>query len=383
VSPSISAFLLLTALRGTLEISNRTLTGVRDEAALGPALYGETSPAVKLGLSARRWELTADYTPRFMWSPFGESSQSYIVQQARLAGRWQERRASITLSQDSGYGRQSLLSLASDQASTPGTTSLGALPAAQILDYAWSRTGLVYTLAPSRRWALSLAGDSALSGGTGASSRAALPFQTGLHGGIGAELAASRRDHLAMTLDLSRVLLSTGWLDVVLQGKTSWRRALGRNTVSTLAGGVGWASSQATSSAPAHAAAYPIAEASIAYRHNATSTGALLLVKVSPVVDRLTGVVDERLESMAAVTWSPTRAITVQGQLGVARSIPWNTPDALSAGSGGVSIAYRLNDVVQLDGGARTAWTTAASAVARPQWSAFAGITLRMPTLRF
>lgn len=383
MSPSITAFLVLTALRGTLELSNRTLTGVRDEVAIGPVPYAETSPAVKLGLSARRWEFTADYTPRFLWSPFGATTQSSIVQQARLAGRWQERRASITLSQDSGYGRQSLLSLASDQAPTPGTTSLGALPAATIIDYAWSRTGLVSTLAPSRRWALSFAGDASLSGSSDSSSHAALPFQTGLHGGIGAEFAGSRRDHFAMTLDLSRVLFSNGWLDHVLQGKTSWRRALGRNTVATLAGGVGWVSSQATSSAPAHAAAYLIAEASIAYRHNPTSTSALFVVKVSPVVDRLTGGVDERLESMAAFTWNPTRALTVQGQFGVARSIPWNTPNALAAGSGGVSIAYRLNDVVQLDGGARTAWTTAASAVARPQWSAFAGITLRMPTLRF
>lgn len=377
MSPSLVAVLVLAALRGTLDLSNRTLVGAREEAALGPVFYAETSPEVKLGLFARRWEFTANYAPRFTGSPFGANAQSYIVQQAQLAGRWHERRASIALFQDSGYGRQSLLTLVADQAPTPGTTSLGALPPATIIDSVWSRTGLVYTLAPSRRWSLSLAGDSALSGGADARSRAVVPFQTGIHGGIVAGVAASRRDHLAMTLDASRVLFSTGWEDVVLQGKTSWRHELGRNTAATLAGGVGWASSQD------RVAAYPIAEATLAYRHNATSTSAWLTVRVSPVVDRLTGVVDERLESMAAVTWSPTRALTLQGQFGVARSISWSTPDALSAGFGGVSIGYRVNDVVQLDAGERTAWATADGVAAPPQWSVFAGLTLRMPTLRF
>ena len=44
----------------------------------------------------------------------------------------------------------SLLSLLSDQTPSPGTTtSLGALPATQVLDYVWSRTGLVYRLDPA------------------------------------------------------------------------------------------------------------------------------------------------------------------------------------------------------------------------------------------
>ncbi len=106
----LSAILAVTALRGTLDFSNRTQIGTRGAGGLvGPTLDAETSPEVKLGVHSRRWELTVDYAPRFTGSVAGADPQSYVLHQGRLGARFQDRRGSLWLYQDSGYGRLSLL----------------------------------------------------------------------------------------------------------------------------------------------------------------------------------------------------------------------------------------------------------------------------------
>jgi hypothetical protein len=384
VIPILSAILGLAALRGTVEISNRVQVAARDGvAAAGPTLDVETSPDVKLGVRSRRWELTADYAPRFTGTLLGVAPQSYVLQQSRLGARFQGVRASIELYQDAGYGRLSLLALLADPGAMPGTPRLAALPKAEIIDYAWSRTGLVSRLAASRRWGFTLAADSSLSGGVGESARAAMPFQTALHGGISAEYAASRKDHLITSLDASRALFSSGWDDTLIESKLSWRHDLRRDTTATLAGGIGWASSYTDVSRVARASAVPIAEAKLTHRPRASSIDLGLTVRLAPIFDGLSGRIDERVESLAAVTWTPARALAIQGQLGVARSIPWSEGEALSLGFGGVTITYRVNDILQLDTGARSAWAGGRGVDTPAQWMAFAGATLRIPTLRF
>jgi hypothetical protein len=276
-----------------------------------------------------------------------------------------------------------LLSLVADPGVMAGTTRLAALPAASVIDYAWSRTGFVSRLAPSRRWGLTFSGESALNGGVGARSRAAIPFQTGLHGGVGAEHAASRRDHLTTSIEASRTVFSSGWQDTLLEGKLSWRHDLGRGTVATLAGGTAWASSLRDASAAASTSIAPILEAGITHRPRATPITLGLTVKLSPVVDGLTGRIDERLETIAVAAWSPTRALAVQGQLGLARSVPWGGGEPLSLGFGGVAASYRVSSIVQVDGGVRSAWASGPGIDAPPQWMVLAGATIKIPTFRF
>lgn len=388
MSLSLSAILVATALRGTLDLSNRAQLSTRAGGTLaGPALDADTSPEVKLGVRSKRWQLTLDYAPRFTGSLAGADTQSYVLQQGRIGARFQDRRASLSLSQDSGYGRLSLLTLGAYPGATPGapatTPQLAALPSTAIVDYAWSRTGIVARLVASRRWALSFTGDLALSGGVGAASRASLPFQTTLRAGIGSEYAASRQDRVTATLGASSARFSSGPEDTLVEGKVSWRRDLDRATAATLAGGIGWSASRTDTAPSARATASPILEAGLSYRPRASSLDFGLTLRLGPVIDAFRGTVDPRVEGSGIVTWTPTREVAIQGQLGVARTLPSGEGIPVSFGSGGLMISYRVSEMVQIDGGARSAWTEALGSDSPPQWMAFGGLTVRIPTINF
>lgn len=380
----LSAVLVATALRGTLDLSARAQVASRAGGALaGPTLDAATSPEVKLDVRSRRWELTADYTPRFTGSVAGSDPQSYVLQQGRLGARFQDKRGSLSLYQDTGHGRLSMLTLGAAQAATPGTTPLGALPTTEVIDYAWSRTGIVARLIASRRWDLRFTGELALSGGAGSLARASLPFQTALRAGIGAGYAASRRDHLSTTLDASRAVFSTGLEDMLVETKVSWRHDLDRGLSTTLAGGLGWSTSRPDAAPAARSAVAPVVEAGLSYRPRASTIEVGLTVKLAPVIDAFSGRIDQRVDGTAAVTWAPARDLAVQGQLGVGRSIPWGEGVPLSLGFGAVTASYSVNDVVQIDGGGRSAWSKAPGIDAPAQWMVFAGATFRIPTFRF
>lgn len=383
-----SAILVATALRGTLDVSNRAQLATRAGGGLAePTVDADTSPEVKLTVRSRRWELTASYDPRFTGSLAGADRQSYALQQGRLTTRFQDRRGSIALYEDSGYGRLSLLTLGAyagaTPGTTPGTTPIAAPPTTAILDYAWSRTGIVARLIASRRWSASLTGELALSGGTSASAQATLPFQTAVRVGIGAEYAASRRDHLTAVLDTSHAVFSNGVEDTLVQGKVSWRHDLDRTFATTLAAGLGESTTRPEAAAVARSSAAPIVEAGITYRPRGGEIDLGLTVKLSPVIDAFSGRIDQRIEASANVAWTPTRDLAIQAQLGVARSIPWGEGVAMSLGFGGIAASYRVSDVIQLDAGARSAWIEAPEIDMPAQWMVFTGITVRIPTLRF
>ncbi len=185
-----------------------------------------------------------------------------------------------------------------------------------------------------------------LSGGTDARSRLSIPFQTGLHGAIGAEYALSRRDQLTSSADAFRSYFSSGWEDTLVQGTVAWRRAWGRTLVSTVTGGVGFSSSRDSVTGESRREAHPVAAVSAAYTPRASAIDVGLSVRLSPVIDRLSGQVDERLESVASVAWRPSRALSVEGQLGAARSVLWDRRDAVALVYQGLLVSLRVNDLL-------------------------------------
>ena len=386
MSLPFSAILVVTALRGTVDVSNRAQLGVRGGGIRnGATLDAETSPAVKIGVEARRWELTADYAPRFTASVVGDDPQSYVLHQGRLAARLSYRRLAVSLSEDGGYGRSTLLSLGVIPGAAPGTIPLASAPASQVMDYAWSRTGIIARLATTRRWGVTGSADLTLSGGAGATARATLPFQTALHAGVSVDHAASRRDRVAAVVDGTKARFTTGVEDALLQGKVSWRHDLGRGLFTTFSTGLGWSTSRAAAAPSPRSTAAPIAEAGLTYRPRASDLDLDLglTLRAAPVIDAFRGRIDERFEATAVLAWTPTRKVGVQAQAGVARSIPRGDGVAISLGSGAVVATYRINDVVQIDGGARNAWIVGGGIDIPAQWMVFAGATLRVPTLRF
>lgn len=386
MSSILAALVALAALRGSLEASSRLQIRVRDGAALtGPALDAEVSPDVKLDLHARRWEIEANYSPRFNRTLFGADAQPSIFHRGGFSVRVQDRRLSLSLQEDAGHGSSSFTVLASDPGAASGPLfHLGAESRTDTFAYAWSRTGLLGRYSLQRRLELTGTLEYSLSGGTDASSRVTMPFQTGIHGTIGAEYALSRRDQLTTTADVLRSDFYAGWQDTLIQGSVAWRRAWGRTTVSTVTGGVGLATSQNSATGELRTEAHPIWAASIAYTPRGSSLDAGLSLRLSPVVDRLSGSVDERLDVVASLAWKPTRALAIEGQLGASRSIFWDNPDAVALVYQGILLSYRANDLLKLEGGVRSAWTRLRDEDATPlQWVTFVGVTFTAPTLRF
>ena len=386
MSGVLAALVTVAALRGSLEASSRLQLRVRDGAALaGPALDAELDPAVRLDIRARRWQLAFDYAPRFTRNLLGADPQPSIFQQGGFSARFQDRRASLSIQEDAGHGSSSFTALAADPGAASGPLyNLSTLPRTDTIAYAWSRTGLLGRLAVQRRWALTLSLEYTLSGGTDARSRLSIPFQTGLHGGIGAEYALSRRDKLTSSVDAFRSYFSSGWEDTLAQGTVAWRRAWGRSLVSTVTGGVGFSASRDSVTGESRDEAHPIGTVSVAYTPRASSLDVGLSVRLSPVIDRLSGQVDERMESVASIAWRPTRALSVEGQLGAARSVLWDRPDAVALVYQGLLFSFRAHDLLKLEGGARGAWTRVRSDDAGLlQWVTFVGVTFTAPTLRF
>ncbi len=386
MSGVLAALVTLAALRGTLEASSRLQLRVRDGAALaGPALDAELDPAVRLDVRARRWQLAFDYAPRFTRNLLGADPQPSIFQQGGFSARFQDRRASLSLQEDAGHGSSSFTALAADPGAVSGPLyNLSALPRTDTIAYAWSRTGLLGRLVVQRRWALTLSLEYTLNGGTDARSRESIPFQTGLRGAIGAEHALSRRDQLTSSADAFRSYFSSGWEDTLVQGTVAWRRAWGRTLVSTVTGGVGFSTSRDSVTGESRDEAHPVAAVSVAYTPRASAIDVGLSVRLSPVIDRLSGQVDERLESVASVAWRPSRALSVEGQLGAARSVLWDREDAVALVYQGLLVSFRANDLLKLEGGARGAWTRVRrDDMASLQWVTFVGVTFTAPTLRF
>ena len=109
-----------------------------------------------------------------------------------------------------------------------------------------------------------------------------------------------------------------------------------------------------------------------------------LSLQLSPVVNRLDGAVGETLGGMTTAKWSPTRALAVEGQLGAAQTIPRTQAGAFAVVSDGIALAYRLNELVDLRCGVRSAWTSALEDNASSfLWVAFVGATIRAPLVRF
>ena len=386
MSGVLAALVALAALRGSLEASSRLQVRVRNAASLdGLALDAEVSPDLKLAVRARRWDLTADYSPRFTRNLFGADAQPSIFHQGSLSASFQDRRASLSIQEDAGHGSSSFTVLASDPSAASGTLfQLGARPRTDTFAYAWSRTGLLGRLAVTRRWGITLSLDCSLSGGTDAGSRASMPLQTRLHSGFGAEYALSRRDQLTSTVDAFRSDFYAGWGDTLLQGSVAWRHAWGRTTVSTVTGGAGFSTSRDSVTGERRAAAHPVGAAAVVYTPRGSSLDLGLSVRLSPVIDRLSGGVDGRVEGVVSLAWRPTRALAIEGQVGAARSILWDNPDAVALVYQGLNLSFEANDLFKIEGGARGAWTRLRTDDAPAlQWVTFVGMTFTAPTLRF
>jgi hypothetical protein len=381
----LSALVTAAALYGTVEVSDQSEMRVRNGSGLaGPVVDLETSPAVKIGVHSRRWEISTGYGPHLTLLQNGSGAQPEVVHRAWGSAVLHDRLTSISFYEDATYGNRTFTSLAPDPTIAPVSPQLERIPAAEIVHYMSSRTGCHAKISALRRWVLSALFEYALSGGLDAGSRAAIPFQTGPNGAISADYVASPGDWVSASLGVSRALFSSGEDDVLLQLTESWRHRFGRDTASTLGAGIGWAATRDGALNSFRSQTYPIVTAAITHRFRPTRVDGGLSLQLSPVVDRLSGIVGESFQGMATVTWSPTRALAVEGHLGASRTTQQTKAGALAFVLDEISVSYRLNELVALRGGTRSAWSSTPGGDAPPLlWVVFVGATISAPPVRF
>jgi hypothetical protein len=378
------AFGAAAALYGMVDISDQSEVRVRNGVGLAGAVVDlETVPSIKVGVEARRWEIVAGYGPRLSLLQLGAGTESEVLHRAWGSATFRVRRSSISFYEDTSYGTETFTSLVPEPTIAPGSPQLQPIPTAEVSRYVSSRTGCSAKFSASRRWAFGVLFEVALAGGLDSSSRTAMPFQAGPHATIGADYAATRADSVSASFDASRTLFSSGQDDTVFQLTESWRHRFGRDTESTLGAGIGWAGARDSALDSIHWTAYPAATAAIARRFRPARVETRLSFQVSPVVDRLNGSVNEWFQETAATKWTPTRALSMDGQLSAVQGIQPSKAGRLAFVFGEVALSYRVSQLVAFRGGARGEWMSVAGNDGAPfLWVVFVGATIRAPRIR-
>jgi hypothetical protein len=379
----IPALLLAAAVSGAVEIADRSEVRVRSQDALtGPAVDAETTPTVTVRVRARGWELTLGYLPRFTLRDAARAMDPETLHSGALTAAWHLKRLTLGARGDFSYGTQSYTSLVLDPGQISGAVSIERLPPSTTVGYVASSAGLTLRYAASRRWIARGRFEYALAGGVDASAREALPLQSGPRAEVGAEGALTRKDHLDSAVEISRTTFSSGPEHDVLELSEAWRHALGRTTETTLGGGAALISGRGTSGSATRA--YAVAHAALAHGSPTRGLETRLSLRYAPVLDRLSGAVDPRLQASAAATLHLSHGTAAHGQLGLAQSIPALQDGAVTLVIGEAALSTRIDRAVLLELGTRCAVQRVRSIGATtPQWIAFVSTTFALPSVRF
>ncbi len=370
---------LLLAAAGTLDYGGRSemrLRGGMD----APVFDVEATPAARLSLRSRGWDGTLGYAPRFTLRQTDLRASFEVFQAGALTLTWAAPRTAAILRAAGTYGTESFASLALRSPEPDSSPQLDRLPETIRVEYASLAAGATVTHAASRRWRLRGTVEYVLSGGVDEPSRARVPFQLGPRGSLGAEYSLTRKDRLVSAVDASQVAFSSGSQVVLLSATEAWRRALSSRAESTLRAGIAGAFVQTDEAAAQSLQVYPLAEAAMAYRLPADRLELRASVWIAPVVDRLSGQVDGRLQAAVSGEWNPSPSLAVRGRIGAAQSVLSTGDRAISLGLADVAMSVKVTERVRVDVGTRGALQQPQGA---SQWVFFVAASFAAQPVRF
>jgi hypothetical protein len=382
------ALLIAADFAGTLAVSDRSELRVRAPGtAPGPAAAScdlETVPMARLTLASRRWQYALTYAPRLtLWDVNAGGVRPTALHDGAARIEWRSLAARLSLDETGSYGGVDLATFALTPGPDGAQPHVDLVPAPQIIQFASSTTTLASRLTLAR-WLVTTSVGYQVSGGADAEARAVLPFQTGPFGELSASYAASRRDHVITTLAASEASFSSGPESLLMEADEGWRHALTRATDVTLTFGASASRARRSALAAQEFETHPVAEAVLEQRHPRPEghVDLRLDVRLGPVVNRLIGIVDERVGG--TLTASHTyRRFTTHLLAGASQSVPASGAYATSLVAGELGTAYALRDFVTFDLGVRGLWQRQETPEAFfLQGTAFAGVTFRAPPVR-
>lgn len=369
---------LLLAAAGTLDHGGRAelrLRGDGDQTVFDV----EVRPRAELGVRSRTWEVGLGYAPRLTLRQIDLRSSFEMLHTGTLSAAWYGPRTAVSLRGSARYGVESFSSLAME-GPDPSSPQIDRVPQTARVDYTALRAGVTVTRRASRRWLLRGSLEWQLGGGLDDASRAVVPFQSGPRGSLAAEVAATPRDRFVSALDAYHVAFSTGSEATVVTASEAWRRTLSRRAEATFRAGVAGTMSRGSADDPRSFQPYPVGEATVAYGLPADRVEVRASVWIAPVVDRLSGLVDERLQGAVGGSWDITPLLTLRGRIGAAQSVPWASDQAIRLLLGDVAMSVKVTERVQAHAGTRGALQEPRGA---SQWIFFAAVTFDAQTLRW
>jgi hypothetical protein len=380
-----AALLVAAAISGSLDVSDRSELRLRDSGELaGQVVDLETAPTATLSLRSRTFRFAIAYLPRFTLRQADYLPAPEIFHRGALSATLRGPRHELALDADLAYGTTSFTSLVPIESADPAHPQVDRLPQLSTIDYVSSRAGVTATFTPTHRWTFRLQAEHALSGGADSASRARVPFQSGPHAAFSASHALSRRDSVISAIDASRVLFSSGPDNVLAEAVERWRHAFSRGGALTLGGGASLVVARTTAEGAWSARPYALGEVAISYRAPAPLVETMLAARIAPVVDRLSGLVDERLQGSALLSWTASPGLVLRTQFGAAQSVQWGRAGAVRIVVGEAAFAVRAGRTAQVELGTRVAVQEGYEVGASPaQWMIFTGASFSLPKLRF
>ena len=386
-------------IAASIALSDRTETRFRQpgDVPTGPSLDVATAPEARLVLAQPRLGCTLTYAPRLTFWDFNDvGARPTWLNSGTAHLDWRTDRTRLSLDQDASYGAMSFAGLILTPGPDGAPPRVDVVPAPQIIEFVSSSTilGSRITL---QRWEVRSGVGYQLSGGADAAGRSVLPFQRGPLADAAATYSVSPVDHVATTVSGTETSFSSGPEIALVEEDEGWRRRWSAVTETNLTLGISEARVQAAPSAGVSGETHPVAEAILEHKM-ATGEDGLTVhagARLGPVVNRLLGIVDERIQGTLLSRW--THGSWIVSALGSAQqSVSAGGPNATTLLTGELGASYTASAAVILDFGVRGLWQKANQPIASTVTSGateiveasivqgllFVGVTFRAPAIR-
>jgi hypothetical protein len=386
----------------------------------------DTRPSIQLDAWTPRTTFGLGYSPTV--TALGINSPNavvVVVHSAQAVAGYRFERTSFSLGENVTYGRENFraLSIASASqlgptpAAGPGTMPPGQtgsppdptasgqggqtpapgatpLPQVQGVDetvvYGSSNTSARIQHAFSRRLGGAVTGSYQISGGLDARSRAAIPVQKGPGAGAGVRYIATLVDTVGLTVtgDAIRTeapataLLPATTTEIRQIGAVvNWAHRWTGQLSGQLFGGAFYERTEQLDP-PTEATNDVRPEIGASLNYLTGFQGGHLAVGISstiaPVIDRFSGLVDERASWATVISWTRGRLTLLGTVAGVESLYAAETAPSFLSYAGSAGAIYRLTREWSVDGGVRASWQRSLGVGTLPiLWGAFVGITYR------
>lgn len=361
----------------TVIVSDRSEVRVRDSSeGTGVSIDLETTPGLALKLTDPRWELDAAYNPRLTAQAINTAYLATdILHQGGFGVTWHAPRLRLDLREDLLYGEQNFSSLTLDSPITglPVVNETVGLPPSTTLRYIDSRPALTARVTASRRWSLTGSFGFLSSGGVDETSRSILPYESGPHAELSGEYRISRTDRLTSYVTLTQLDFSSGPESTLVETTEGWRRALSPTADVSLRGGV-VTSAALGAGEPLHWNLWPYAEMSLEGQlpNHVALVG---ILRLEPVVDRLTGLIDDRIQGIASVRWTFAPRWVFRCDGAVVQSLQVDEKNAISIVFGEAAFVWSASRLLSVEIGTRDALQEQTGVTPQPQWVGFIAAT--------